>query len=279
MFETIKTPMRDSRGKLIGVLGVARDVSQRKRTAQQLEEYRQRLEGLVVEESTKFRALVEQSLVGIFIVQDGYFRYVNPGMLEMFGYDSADEVVDVIPLLTLVKAEDRALVEENMRLRLSGEVKEGRYSLSAFKRDGTPIIVDVHGRSIEYQGRPAIIGTLVDVTEMRRSKEELNSMVEEKSARLIQNEELLRTLIEAIPDAIEFKDGEGRWLESNSAARAAFGLDVRTSREKPTWNWRRSPIRSTKPRCCNASRRTGRHGGLARLRAWKKSCGFPMRES
>ncbi len=211
---------------------VVRDVTSRKQSMQQLEEYRRRLEGLVAEESTKFRALVEQSLVGIYIIQDGMFRYVNPGMVKMFGYESADGVVDVVPLRQFIHDEDQPLVAENIRRRLDDEVGDLRYSFTAFKRDGTQIVVDVHGRKIEYQGRPAIIGTLVDITEMRRSKEELEQMVYVKSAELRQSEELLRTLIEAIPDAIEFKDGEGRWLESNSAARAAFGLDAQTSRGK-----------------------------------------------
>jgi diguanylate cyclase (GGDEF)-like protein/PAS domain S-box-containing protein len=225
LFETIKTPMRDSQGRLIGVLGVSRDITRRKQTAQQLDNYRQRLEGLVVEESTKFRALVEQSLVGIYIIQDGFFRYANPGLLDMFGYDSADELVDEIPAIRFVKAEDRALVEMNLRRRLDGEVAAMRYSFTAYKRNGTAMVVDAHGRRIEYQGRPAVIGTLVDITEMRRSKEELRRLVEEKSAKLHQSEELLRTLIEAIPDPIQFKDGEGRWLESNRSSRHAFGLE------------------------------------------------------
>ena len=213
------------------MLGVARDITQRKQTAQQLEEYRQRLEGLVAEESTKFRALVEQSLVGIYIIQDGCLPLRQSGFVKMFGYDSAEEVVDVIPVIPIHQGRRQvAMVEENIRRRIRGEVDAMRYSFTAYKRDGTAIIVDAHGRRIDYQGRPAIIGTLVDITEMRRSKEELHRLVEEKSSRLQQSEELLRTLIEAIPDAIEFKDGEGRWLESNSAARAAFGLDVETSR-------------------------------------------------
>ncbi len=221
---------RGSDGEIVGALGIGRDITQRKQSERQLEVYRQRLEGLVVEESTKFRALVEQSLVGIYIIQDDVFRYINPGLVKMFGYDSADEVVDLIPVHKFIKEEDRSLVDENIRQRIRGEAEATRYSFTAYKRDGTTIVVDAHGRRIEYQGRPAIIGTLIDITEMRRSKEELHHLVEEKSSRLQQSEELLRTLIEAIPDAIEFKDGDGRWLESNSAARAAFGLDVETSR-------------------------------------------------
>ncbi len=225
VFETIKTPMWNAQGRLIGVLGVARDITLRKQTAQQLEDYRRRLEGQVGEESGKFRALVEQSLVGIYIIQDDYFRYANPGLLKMYGFDSAEQLVDVIPASQFVMAEDRALVMENIRRRLEGEVDSMRYSFTARRRDGTPITVDAHGRRIEYQGRPAIIGTLVDITEMRRNKEELDRLVEEQSAKLRQSEEKLRTLIEAIPDPIQFKDGEGRWLESNQSARQAFGLE------------------------------------------------------
>jgi diguanylate cyclase (GGDEF)-like protein/PAS domain S-box-containing protein len=210
-------------------MSLVRDITERKRVEAQLEDYRRRLEGLVVEESSKFRALVEQSMVGIFIIQDGFFRYVNPGLVRMFGFDSPAEVIDKVSLLQFIRPEDKPAVEEIVRRLLTGEMQQGRHSFTALRRDGTSITIDVHGRRIEYQGRPAIIGSQVDITEMRRSQEELDRLVEEQAAKLVQGEELLRTLIEAIPDAIQFKDGEGHWLESNSAARAAFGLDLPTS--------------------------------------------------
>ena len=211
-------------------MSLVRNISERKRTQSQLEDYRRRLEGLVVEESTKFRALVEQSLVGIFIIQDGFFRYANPGLVSMLGFDSADDIVDKFTFLRFIRQEEQAGVEAAIQSLLEGREETTRLCFSLFKRDGTQITLDVHGRRIEYQGRPAIIGAQVDVTDMRRGKDELKRLVEKQSAKLQQSEELLRTLIEAIPDAIQFKDGEGRWLESNSAARLAFGLDAQTSR-------------------------------------------------
>ena len=131
-----------------------------------------------------------------------------------------------------------------------------RYSFTAYKRDGSVIVVDAHGRRIEYQGRPAIIGTLMDITEMRRSKEELKRLVEEQSGKLRQSEELLRTLIEAIPDSIKFKDGEGRWLESNPSAREAFGLahvDCRGKTDRELAEMVDAAYRSA---CCAAMKRT-----------------------
>ena len=268
LFETIKTPMRDNQGQLIGVLGVARDITRRKQTALQLDDYRRRLEGLVVEESTKFRGLVEQSLVGIYILQDGFFRYVNPGFFSMFGYDGAEELVDAIPAIQFIVPEDRALVEENVRRRIEGEVDATRYSFGAYKRDGSVMIVDAHGRRIEYQGRPAIIGTLMDITEMRRSKEELKQLVEEQSGKLRQSEELLRTLIEAIPDAIKFKDGEGRWLESNQSAREAFGLthvDCRGKTDRELAGMVNATYQSVLLRCHDSDEAAWRTDNISRV--------------
>lgn len=202
-----------------------RDITQRKRMEQQLDDYRKLLEEQVAEESTKFRALVEQSLVGNYIIQDGMFRYVNSGFAKMFGYDSPDELVGQIPVLQIVAPEERERVVENIRKRLSGEIDRVRFSFIGCKRDGTVIVADVHGRTIEYQGKAAIIGTLVDITETRRNQDELERLVDEKASKLRRSEEKLRTLIEAIPDPIQFKDGEGRWLESNLAARQVFGLE------------------------------------------------------
>ena len=166
--------MRDSQGQLIGVLGVARDITRRKQTALQLDDYRQRLEGLVVEESTKFRALVEQSLVGIYIIQDGFFRYANPGLLRCSATTLRKNSWTSFPP-TIGHARGQGTGRENIRRRIEGEMDSTRYSFTAYKRDGTLMIVDAHGRRIEYQGRPAIIGTLVDITEMRRSKDDLGT--------------------------------------------------------------------------------------------------------
>jgi diguanylate cyclase (GGDEF)-like protein/PAS domain S-box-containing protein len=226
LVETFKTPMYNSQRELIGVLGVARNITERKRMESQLKEYRKQLEGRVAEEATKFRALVEQSLVGIYIIQDQTFRYVNAGFADMFGYESPEEIIGCIPIQQLVARQDRDFVVENLNLRLNGHVDRLRFSFNGIKRDGSVISVEVHGRLIEYQDQPAVIGTLVDVTDARRNQLELECLVDKKAAELNRSEEKLRTLIESIPDPIQFKDGQGRWLESNMAAKRAFRLET-----------------------------------------------------
>lgn len=121
------------------------------------------------EETERFHALVEQSLVGIYIVEGGLFRYVNPEFIRIFGYASAAEIVGNIRVGDMVSPSDRALVAENLRRRAAGEVPEIRYEFTALRKDGTPIAVETHGRSFRYQGRPAVIGAILDVSARREA--------------------------------------------------------------------------------------------------------------
>jgi diguanylate cyclase (GGDEF)-like protein/PAS domain S-box-containing protein len=66
-----------------------------------------------------------------------------------------------------------------------------------------------------------VLGIARDVT----ARKHMELQLTEQADQLRQSEEKVRSLIEAIPDPIQFKDGQGRWLESNLAARAAFGLE------------------------------------------------------
>ena len=68
----------------------------------------------------RFRDLVERSLAGIYLIQDGRLGYVNPRMAEIFGYPLGELVG--MPVTSLVAEEDRARVRENLRRRVEGEV-------------------------------------------------------------------------------------------------------------------------------------------------------------
>jgi PAS domain S-box-containing protein len=127
----------------------------------------------VVHAERKFRSLIEQSLVGVYIVQGGLFRYANPYLAEIFGYAGPDALIDTLSVNDLTAPEDRSLVAENIRRRLSGETDSVSYSLTGLRQDGSRIKLDVFGRTFDYEGQPAIIGVLIDCTERERSREEL----------------------------------------------------------------------------------------------------------
>lgn len=119
-----------------------------------------------------FHGVVEQNMVGIYIIREGCFRYVNPAFATLFGYGSPAEVAG-LKVEALIAPDDRELVLGNLRRRLVGEITEVRYTFRGLRRDGTLMDVEVHGRSVIYEGAPAVIGVLLDITERKRYESEL----------------------------------------------------------------------------------------------------------
>jgi two-component system, cell cycle sensor histidine kinase and response regulator CckA len=159
----------------------------------------------------KFRQLVEQSLVGIYIIQDGRFAYVNPRMVEIFGYSQAE--LTSAPVTEFIAPQDRELARKNIDRRLAGETASIRYTLHMQRKDGAQMLAEVHGGRSDYNGRPAIMGTLLDVTEQRRAELALQS-----------GEARHRAILESALDAVITIDHQGRILEFNPAAERTFGL-------------------------------------------------------
>ena len=120
----------------------------------------------------QFRGLVEQSIAGSYIIQDGRFAYVNPRLVEIFGYDSADELIGRDATL-MVAAQERGKVLEYIRQRIEGEVTSVNYSFTAVRKDGAMIEIGVHGNRATHRGRPAIIGLVQDISEKKRADEQI----------------------------------------------------------------------------------------------------------
>jgi PAS domain S-box-containing protein len=131
---------------------------------------RGQLEARLREGEERFRVLSESSLTGIYLIQEGKFRYVNPAMAKMFGY-TVDELVDRLSPLDLVHPDDRHVVAENVRRRIEGEVEEIHYDFRGLRKDGSVVYIEVHGRRIEYGGKIGVMGTLVDITDRKRAEE------------------------------------------------------------------------------------------------------------
>ena len=111
----------------------------------------------------KYRNIVETSLVGVYIIQDDYFRYVNKKFCEIFGY-SYKEIVDKMSPVALAFESDKDMVRENVRKRISEELESIEYEFRGVKKDGNIIWIRVLGNLIIYKGKTAISGTLIDIT-------------------------------------------------------------------------------------------------------------------
>ena len=130
------------------------------------------------ESEAKFRQLVEQSVVGVYIIQDGAFKYVNPRFEEIFGY-AASELDSPSKVRDLVHPDDWPIVKENIRRRIEGETSSLQYTFRGLRKDGGLIHVEAHGTATMYDGSPAIIGSLADITGRLKAQDELIRKVEE----------------------------------------------------------------------------------------------------
>lgn len=163
--EIVEVPRLDDAGRVVAYEGVARDVTELRRAAEALQE-----------SEDKYRRTMEASLVGIYVIQDLSFRYVNPTMAGLFGY-APEEIIDRLGPSDLVVPQDRERVRENLLRRAGGE--DGHpYEIRCLRRDGSSFDAVVWGRGITYQGRAASVGTLADVSDLKRAERELRRQKE-----------------------------------------------------------------------------------------------------
>jgi diguanylate cyclase (GGDEF)-like protein/PAS domain S-box-containing protein len=128
------------------------------------------------ESEARFRGVVSQSLVGIYIIEDGTFSYSNAKFNEIFGYDTNE--VRSLKLVQIAAEADRPLVAENIRKRLSGEVDRVDYVFRGLRKNGSEINVEIHSSAMEIGGKLALIGLVMDVTERTRVEREVQALQE-----------------------------------------------------------------------------------------------------
>jgi len=159
-----------------------------------------------------YRTLFETSLAGIYLLQDGKIVLANPQAAAIFGYTPQE--VEGMAVLEVVAEVDRPFVAENLRKRLSGEELEARYRFRGKCKDGTIRYVEVRGRYIQYNGKPAILGTVLDVDDEVRAIE-----------RLAQSEARYRRLFEHSVAGYYRTTIDGRILAVNPALAHMLGYD------------------------------------------------------
>ena len=150
----------------------------------------------------RFCTYTESSLVGVLVLQDQRLRYVNPALARMFGYEPA-ELIDTINVMELVHPDYRDMVRKKIRARLAGAPPE-RYTIQGLRRDGRVIYCELTGSLIDYQNRPAILATVIDMTQRW-----------EAEAALRASEEKFRYLVEKMNDGLGICDTQQRIVYVN----------------------------------------------------------------
>lgn len=168
---------------------------------------------LLTESEGKFRSLVENSLVGVYLVQDGILKYANPKMAEIFGF-KLEDAIDKLELKDYILPEDWDLVNENLRKRYSGEDKSINYEFRCRTENNDIISVEAFGSLTTYRNKPAVLGTLLDITNRKKAEETLQ-----------EKEKNYRNLVNNSADAIYVLQGRHLRLV-NPAWEKLFGISA-----------------------------------------------------
>ncbi len=150
---TTKAPLERPDGGVDQIVTVSLDITERKRQEQALRESEQR-----------FRSLVESSVLGLVIASDGRPLFANRTFAEIFGFDSASDIVALEDLDSLIAPEDRPRLRQLQDAWSRGEPAPTRYEFRGLRRDGAVIWIDTQVQEVIWGGQRAIQSTVADVT-------------------------------------------------------------------------------------------------------------------
>lgn len=152
-------------------------------------------QAILVESEQRFRSVVEQSIAGAFIIQDGQLVYANPRIAEILGYPDAAELYGLNPL-DIVAPKDRDYIGTLIRKALAGELDKAEALFSALRKNGTITEIGVNTVTATYKSRPAIIGLAQDISDRKVAEDQIRRYAKQLEHTFIQTVGLATTLSE-----------------------------------------------------------------------------------
>ncbi len=145
------SPVNDRNGNVTRRVHIARDITALKKA-----------EAALRESEERYRLLFENANDAVFISQDRVIKFPNPKTLEMA--DCSEEELAKIPFVNLIHPEDREMVLGRHRSRLKGEAVHDTYSFRLVNRSDKKLWVQINSVLIEWEGKPAVLNFLRDIT-------------------------------------------------------------------------------------------------------------------
>jgi PAS domain S-box-containing protein/putative nucleotidyltransferase with HDIG domain len=204
---TVKTPMRDEKGEITGILGIFWDVTGIRRTAQAL-----------AESEARFRGIAESAGDAIITVdgEEGVVTSWNPAAEAMFGYGK-EEVIGQVMHEIIAPPRFREAARSGMGRLVAtreGPMLGRTEEEVALHKNGTEFPVEVSISAMQINGKWCATGIVRDITERKRAEA------------LRKSKELLQTVVETAPARIFWKDRDFRYLGCNTR----FAKDAGRSR-------------------------------------------------
>ena len=189
-------PLKDKAGKVIYGATISKEITQQKNLEEQ------------------FQSFLDQSLMGVAIIQEDQVRYLNDAFTIITGY-TREELFEggTSFLRNLLHPEDAPFAVTQLKKNLLGETTEvTRYAVRIRSKKRGIIWVDIFSKTIKYDGNNAAFLTFIDITQLKQSEEELRH-----------NEERYHSIFNISVDGIILTTPDGTIKDVNKAALRIMG--------------------------------------------------------
>jgi PAS domain S-box-containing protein len=197
--EWVDTAILDENGNVKEIIGVGRDITEQKQ-----------FELALKESEVKFRNMANASPIAIMVYQDNKYVYVNDAVEALSGY-KPEEFIGM-DFWTIVHPEDKEIIKERGQIRQNGGFPPNNYEFRIITKDGKIRWMLLNGTVISYNGRPAGLVTVMDITDRKKAEE---ALFEEK--------EKLQITLQSIGDGVIATDTKGNVVMINKAAQQLTG--------------------------------------------------------
>ncbi|MDY6903948.1 MAG: sigma 54-interacting transcriptional regulator [Thermodesulfobacteriota bacterium] len=151
-------PLTDADGQITGAI----------ETLQDFTDYRSAQERLH-ESERRYRLVTDQAADGVCVIQNNHFVFLNMTFVKMFGYEAPVELSKT-PIANLIESNHRPAFEKLIQDFRDGSIQEKEVQALCIRQDGTPFWVESHNSFIKWEGEPAVLATVRDITE-RKTRE------------------------------------------------------------------------------------------------------------
>ncbi|HPG39923.1 MAG TPA: PAS domain S-box protein [bacterium] len=166
-------------------------------------------EQALIQSEAKYRSVVDNAIEAIVVIQDNVIKLFNPIASKLTGYFD-DEFLNM-PIDKLVYPDDLPHIAERHQKRLAGEQIESNYSFRILNKKHEIVWVEIKAVLITWEGRPATLNFLNDITEKKRINDAL-----------IESENTYRALVEGAGQPIFTVNQDGVFLFMNTDAAFSF---------------------------------------------------------
>lgn len=199
-FEIQFKPIKNNRGIVVALMGIARNITERKKA-----------EAAFMDSLDKYQSIVEKAKDAVVIIQDGICKYANKAIKTILGFPP--EQIVGLPIFEKLPLKESDLIEERYQMRLAGKNVPSVYELKLTCKNKKTKIVEISASVIQYNGRPADMAFIRDLTDrinIADKMEEMNRQIERFSqitATLVlvdDIEDFLKYVTQAIVDISDF---------------------------------------------------------------------------